>query len=330
VAARNILYFDKIFPAMKEVLEQHKPEGFKLMYWDELGTPAQEEALTQADYLLVATKKLGSPLLSKAQKTRYIQKTGIGVDNIDLEAANQLGLPVANTPGGNATGVAELTILLTLALYRKLPLINQMTKSGQWLMWELRPSSFEMEGKTHGFIGFGNIGREAARRSLAFGTTIIYYDKFRCSPEVEAQLGATYCSLEEVLRQADIISLHLPLLPETSGLIGREQLKLMKASAILVNVARGGIVDEQALYDALVQGHIAGAAIDAWESEPTDPNNPLLKLEQVIASPHIGAGTRDTLNRVLQLAFGNILHVEQGNVPKYTVGDVKEARQKQI
>ncbi|MFC0272084.1 2-hydroxyacid dehydrogenase [Metabacillus herbersteinensis] len=319
----KIIYFDHVFPEFKKIINEHLPQGFELLFWQDLNEKEQKEYLPEADYLIVATEKLGEEIFSQAKNLKLIQKTGIGVDNIDLDAARRFSLPVANTPGANATGVAELTILLILALYRKLPKVNIETKKGNWLMWELRPFSFEMEGKTHGFIGFGNIGREAAKRSKAFGTNIIYYDLFRTKPEVEEQLQANYVPLEELLRKSNIVSLHLPLLPETKGLLGEKELSIMKQNAVLINVSRGGIVKEDALYQALKSDQIAGAGIDVWESEPTESDNPLLSLENVIASPHIGAGTRDTLNRVLRTAFQNIKSVNEGEVPSHLVLDVK-------
>jgi phosphoglycerate dehydrogenase-like enzyme len=225
----------------------------------------KEEQLPEVDYLLVATYKIGDDILAKAKKARYIQKTGIGVDNIDANSAKAHRLPIANTPGGNATGVAELT-------------------------------------------------------------TIIYYDKFRASKEHEEQLGASYLSLEDVLMQSDIISPHIPLIEETKGLICEKELRLMKKSAVIVNVSRGGTIQEKALYEALKNGIIAGATVDAWESEPTNPDNPLLKLDNVIASPHIGAGTRDILNRVLDIAFTNIKNVDDGQTPKFVVNDINQPR----
>ncbi|WP_261131633.1 2-hydroxyacid dehydrogenase [Bacillus sp. Marseille-Q3570] len=323
---KKILYFDDTFDEFKDILLTHTPTGFDLIFWEELTEKEREEQLPKTDYLLVATKKIGEEILSKAKKAKLIQKTGVGMDNIDLPVAAHHKLPACNTPGANSTGVAELTILLILALYRKLPLINMETKNGNWLMWELRPSSYEMEGKTHGFIGFGNIGREAAKRSKAFGTNIIYYDKFRATSEQEQQLEAKYLPMEEVLRRSDIISLHIPLLPETKGLIGETELNLMKDNAVLINVSRGGIVQEGALYDALVEHRIAGAALDVWENEPINPENPLLALENLIASPHIGAGTRDTLNRVLHMAFQNIKRVDEGGLPQFVMNNVKKAR----
>jgi glyoxylate reductase len=326
MSTKKILYIDKVNVEIKELLIEQTPKGFELWFWNEMDTHVRAEKITRADYLLVAAQKLSEDTISLASNAKLIQKTGIGVDNIDTDSASKLGLPVCNTPGANATGVSELTILLILALYRKLPYINEATKSGKWLMWELRPSSYEMQGKTHGFIGFGNIGRETAKRSKAFGTEIIYFDKFRLTEEEEKDLGVRYSSLEDVIIKSDIISLHVPLLPETKGLLGEKELKMMKKNAVIINVARGGVVDENALYDALKSKIIAGAGIDVWESEPTNPNHPLFSLENIIASPHIGAGTRDTLTRVVQNAFDNIRRVELGESPQNIVNKVEKAR----
>ncbi|NEU31813.1 3-phosphoglycerate dehydrogenase [bacterium LRH843] len=326
MSIKNILYFDRVYDDFKDLLIEHAPKEFNLWFWDEMNDAERSDKIKQADYLLVAARKFGKDIISKAEKARFIQKTGIGVDNIDIEAANQFNLPVCNTPGANATGVAELTILLILALYRKLPYVNEATKNGKWLMWELRPSSYEMQGKMHGFIGFGNIGRETAKRSKAFGTDIIYYDKYRLSEEEEQKYGVKYASLEEVIRKSDIISLHVPLLPETKGLIGEKELNMMKRDAIIINVARGGVIDENALYHALKSDTIAGAGIDVWKNEPAETDHPLFTLENVIASPHIAAGTRDTLIRVLQGAFENIKRVDLGDPPRNIINEVKEAR----
>jgi len=318
----TVLYFDKVFPAFKDLLETHNSDGFKLVYWYEMSESERENALQEAEYFLVATIKITQEMIKKASNLKLVQKTGIGVDNIDLEAARELNIPVCNTPGGNAVGVAELTIGMILSLYRKLNILDKATKNGEWLMWEYRPSSYEMNGKTHGFIGFGNIGRETAKRSQAFGTKIVYYDKFRLPEDKEKELEVTYMELDEVLKNSDIISIHIPLLPETRGFISKRELSLMKPSAILVNVSRGNIVDEAALAEALENNAIAGAGIDVWASEPVNKKNPLLKFDTVVATPHIGAGTRDTLNKVLSLAFGNFSLIEKGNKPKNIVNGV--------
>lgn len=320
---KTILYFDKVLSDFKKILFLHKPDRFDLLFWHEMNEREREESLSLAEYLMVATQKIDSDTIRKAAKAKLIQKTGIGVDNINLDAARQLGIPVANTPGANATGVAELTILLILALYRKLIEANDTTKKGLWRTWELRPFSFEMSGKTHGFIGFGNIGRETARRSAAFGTQIVYYDAIPAPQSIEQQLSAEYLSLEELLKTSDIISLHLPLLPETANLIGKTELAMMKRNAILINVSRGGIVDEDALYDRLTNKRIAGAALDVWKNEPVPADHPLLTLGNVIATPHIGAGTRDTLDNVLRMAFANIKRTEEKGKPDCVVNGVE-------
>ncbi len=323
---KKVIYFDSVYDEFKDLFIEHTPEGFEVWFWHEMNEIEKNKKIQLADYLIVAAQPFGADIISRAKNAKLIQKTGIGIDNIDIQAAERCGIPVCNTVGANATGVAELTILLILALYRQLPLVNGETKNGKWLMWELRPSSYEMHGKVHGFIGFGHIGREVATRSKAFGTKIIYYDKFKLTDEQERDLGATYVSLEEIITQSDIISLHVPLLPETRQLLGEKQFKMMKESAILINVARGGVVNEVALFDALKSKQIAGAGIDVWEREPTNPQNPLFSLENVIATPHIAAGTRDTFSRVVKKAFANIERVEQGKLPIDIVNNVKEAR----
>ena len=322
MADETILYLDEVPGELERLFRERKPAGFRLSFWSEMDSQAREESLHAADYVLVAARKFGSDLIEEAARTRLIQKTGIGTDNIDCRAAAARCIPVANTPGGNARSVAELTILLILALYRKLLALDAATRRGEWPMWELRPTSFEMDGKILGLVGLGNVGREVARRARAFGTGVLYHDEVR-REDAEHELGATYAALPELLRRADIVSVHVPLTPLTRRLIGGEELAMMKPAAVLVNVARGGIVDEGELTKALRSGQIAGAALDVWESEPVHPDNPLLRFENVIATPHIGAGTRDTLSRVLGMAFANIQRVSQGETPHHVVNGVK-------
>lgn len=323
----KVIYFDQVFPAFKEILENHNLQGYELLYWYEMNPAEKEKALAEADYLLVAAVKISGDILRKAKKARLLQKTGIGLDNMDLITAAELGMPVCNAQGSNAAGVAELAMAMILGLYRKLLILDKATKKGQWLMWELRPFTLELENKVHGFIGFGNIGRKTAQLSQAFGTKVVYYDPQRLPEAIEQEYNATYLDLDDLLKNSDVLSLHLPLLPATRGLIGRRELSLMKPTAILVNVARGGIVDEEALYRALLEGSLAGAGIDTFAVEPVAPDNPLLSLDNVIATPHIGAGTRDTLNKVLKIAFENFLRVDQGELPHFIVNGVPKARE---
>lgn len=318
----RILYLDETPGPLKEMMYAHKPEALDLWLWADMNDEERRKSLARADYILVATGRVDETLLDGAHSARFIQKTGVGTDNIDLQETANRGLPVANTPGTNSAGVAELTILLMLALYRKLITLNAAVKRGEWPAWIFRTSSFEMAGKVHGLVGFGNIAREVARRSRAFGTEILYFDPIRANAEEEEELAARFVPLEDIFRRSDIISLHAPLTPETKHLVGRQELAKMKAEAILINVARGGIVDEPALLDALREERIAGAALDVWEREPVDPDNALLQLDNVVATPHVGAGTRDTLSRVLCTAFANIERVSRGEPPHNVVNGV--------
>lgn len=313
----KVIYFDDISDNLKKLILERVPSEITLYFWNELTDKQKEQEISQADYFMLTAFKIDKKILQTAKRIKFIQKIGIGLDNIDLETAKNLSVPVSNTPGGNSTSVSELTILFILALYRRLVELDRATKDGKWLSWEFRSSSYEMLGKTHGLIGMGNIGYETAKRSSAFGTKIVYYDTRRLSVDKEKELNAQYTSLEEVLKVSDIISLHVPLLPETKGLINMSNIIKMKKNAILINVARGGVVNEKDLYYSLKDRLILGAAIDAWEEEPISLDNPLLTLDNVISTPHIGGGTVDTFNRVIEMAFDNINRVRSGELPKY-------------
>ncbi len=322
----KLVYLDKVFPALIDVMMEKKPANLDVKFLYLLDPTEKDRALAEANYIMLAALPLTREMMDKATNVRMIQKNGIGVDNIDLKAAAELGIPVCNTPGGNAGSVSEMTMGLALALSRKLQILDRATKSGEWLMWEMRPSSFEISGKTHGIIGFGNIGKAVAKLSQAFGTQVIYFDARRLPVEDEKKLGVQYRPLDDLLAASDIVSLHVPLLPDTRGMFGERQLSLMKPTSILVNVARGNIVDEAALYEALKNKRISGAAVDVWGKEPVAKDNPLLTLENIIATPHISAGTRDTLLNIFGVGFGNISRVSQGGQPQFVVNGIAEAR----
>ena len=322
----KLVYLDKVFPALIDVMMEKKPANLDVKFLYLLDPTEKDRALAEADYIMLAALPLTREMMDKAVNVRMIQKNGIGVDNIDLKAAAELGIPVCNTPGGNAGSVSEMTMGLALALSRKLQILDRATTSGEWLMWDMRPSSFEISGKTHGIIGFGNIGKAVAKLSQAFGTHVIYFDARRLSADQEAALGVQYLPLDQLLAASDIVSLHVPLLPETRGMFGEKQLSLMKPTSILVNVARGNIVDEAALYEALKNKRISGAAVDVWSKEPVAKDNPLLTLDNIIATPHISAGTRDTLLNIFGVGFGNITQVSQGGQPQFVVNGIAEAR----
>jgi phosphoglycerate dehydrogenase-like enzyme len=277
------------------------------------------EALRQADFVLVATTPLPAAALAEAARLRLIQHQGVGYDKTDVAAAARLGIPVALCPAGTSIGVAEHVFLLILALYKQLRVAEAALREGRFLQWELRAGSYELAGKTVGLLGLGRIGREVAIRARAFAANVVYYDPLRAAPEAERDLGVQYAAFADLLAQADILSLHLPLTAATRHLIGASELKQMRRSAVLINTARGPLVDEPALVAALQAGQIAGAGLDVFETEPLPAASPLLALPNVVLTPHISAGTADALVAKMQACFANMLRVAHGELPVDTV-----------
>ena len=323
----NIIYFAEPAVEYKQVLEMSIPEDYQVWHWYEMSEDEQKSKLPLAEYFLIFTSTVNGEIIAKAERLRLIQRTGIGVNNVDVAMADSLDIPVANLPSGNAIAVAEHAMLLPLALQRRLIELNADTKAGNWPLWKYRTTSYEMDGKTHGFLGFGNIGKATAARSRAFGTRIIYNDLCRAPEAIEHELGASYMSKEEVLAKADIVSLHIPFTAENKSYIGKRELSLMKKNAFLINVSRGGLVDEHALFEALVTGKIAGAGIDTWETEPCPATNQLFMLPNVIATAHVAAGTLDTFRKQVRGSLENIVLAEKTGCPRFIVGRAKKIRQ---
>ncbi|MBU2700048.1 phosphoglycerate dehydrogenase-like enzyme [Sporomusaceae bacterium BoRhaA] len=302
----NCIFLDSITQEMKHFLCLEAPKEIELIFFDELGEVEKAEKLAKAESILTATYIINDEFMSRAPKLKIIQKMGVGTDNIDSIAAAKRGILVRNVPGGNANGVAELTIGLILDVYRKISILNQEIKSGTWSMWTYRSCSYEIKGKVHGIVGLGHIGKSVAQLSKAFGTSLLYYSHKRATSEIEAEYDVTYAGLEELLRKSDIVSIHVPLTNETRNLIAVKQIGLMKQNAILINVGRGNVVNEKDLYDALAAGKISGAGIDVWANEPVEPDNPLLTLDNVVATPHVGGGTVDAAINIFRVSFQNI------------------------
>lgn len=322
---RTILYTDQVTEDIQRLMEECLPEDFKLLFWMQMDKKQREKALPLVDYLLVGGEEITADWIQKSKRLRHIQRTGVGVNNIDIKTADLEHITVSNQPGINKNAVADHAVLLTMALMRNLVNIDSDMKAGQYPNRKYRMQSFEMEGKTVGLMGFGAIGRAAASRFRAFGMKVLYYDPYRAASEVEAEFQTDYCTKNDVLRQADVVSLHIPYTEENKNYIGKEELAMMKESAFLINVSRGGLVDEDALYEALKNGQIAGAGIDTWKTEPCT-ESPLFLLENVIATPHVAGGTRDTFRNQIISAYANIRMAEQQGMPKYTVGETKNCR----
>jgi phosphoglycerate dehydrogenase-like enzyme len=309
----NVIYLEPVPARVEQIVRSCLPPGLSLRVRRENEPVA--EALTEADFVLVATTPLPAASLAGAPRLRLIQHQGVGYDKTDVAAAAARGVPVALCPAGTSIGVAEHVFLLILALYKQLRTAETTLRGGQWLQWELRPGSFEIAGKTVGLIGLGRIGREVAQRARAFAAHIAYYDVVRAALEVERSLDAHYQPLDELLASADILSLHLPLTPDTRHLISAPQLARMKRSAVLINTARGPLIDEAALVAALRAGVIAGAGLDVFEVEPLPAGHPLSELDNVVITPHISAGTSDALVVKMKACFANMLRVARGETP---------------
>lgn len=266
-----------------------------------------------------AARITGAEIAAAAPTLKVIGKHGVGVDNIDLDAARAHGVRVVSTPGANATSVCEMTLALALALARRVPLADRGLRTGTALS-DAERTGTELTGKTFGIIGFGAIGRGvAAMMRAAFGATVIGYDPL-VPPEAFTAAGAVRAtSLPELLASADVVTIHAPLVPATRNLIGAAEFKVMKPSALLVNAARGGIVDEDALAEALRTGRIAAAASDVFVQELPPAIHPLLALPNFIGTPHIAGTTAEALVRMGRDVVAGVLDVLEGREPKFPV-----------
>jgi phosphoglycerate dehydrogenase-like enzyme len=292
----------------------------------EAGKNELTEAVKDADFILgdyTMNTFLDADVLKSATRCQLIQQPSAGYQHIDVDAAQAEGIPVANVAGANAVAVAEHTIMVALALLKKLIISDEKTKAAQWAQDEMATIGvFELEGRTFGVIGMGRIGREVAKRAAAFGCSIVYFDVVKLPDDVEAELGITYRPLEELLAESDVISIHTPLTPETENLLSEERIAGIKHNAVVINVARGGVVDEVALAVALEEERIDGAAFDVFTTEPISGDNPLLAAPKTILTPHIAGATNESRLRIINFAIGNIARALSGEKPEDLVDDV--------
>ena len=270
--------------------------------------------------------RIDEALLEHAPKLKFVQQPSVGYQHIDLDATREAGIPVANVGAANAIGVAEQAIMFMLCLLKRALYFHAKTARGEWGQQDVFSlGMLELHGKTLGIVGMGHIGREVAARAKAFGCRIAYHDLVALPAEEEKALGAERMELDDLLRAADIVSLHVPLTPETTRLIDAERLGLMKPEAYLLNLARGEVVDEAALAEALEEGRLAGAGIDVFAQEPVDPGNPLLASDKVILSPHVAGGTNESRVRMITVTIENVTRALTGEKPLYVVNGVEMA-----
>lgn len=302
----KILITPKSFLKVKEkACDLLKGYNVNLIF-NETGQTLSEEQMLglceDVDGMIVGIDPVTEKVLRNARKLKAISKYGAGLDNIDLKTARELGIKVASAAGTNARSVAELTVGMFFALARNLTKHTAIVKDGGWE----RIQGIELYGKTAGIIGLGNIGKEVARMAGGLGMRVIAYDPYFSDGDFLKKCGVEMVSLECVFKEADFVTLHVPLTEATAKIVNRDTLKLMKKTAFLVNTSRGGLIDEDALYEALKNGEIAGAAADVFSKEPPD-SHPLLTLDNFLLTPHIGAYTVEAVEKMAVKSVENLV-----------------------
>jgi glyoxylate reductase len=308
-------------------------ERFDAEVWPEYGPPPKTEIIRKArdvDALVtLLSDKIDAEVFDAAPKLKIVAQMAVGFDNIDVAEATRRGIYVTNTPGVLTETTADFAWALLMAIARRVVEADRYVRSGQWkVSWH--PSMLlgrDVYGATLGIVGAGRIGTAVARRAKGFNMRILYYDVVPMPPEIEKELDAKRVDLDTLLRESDFVSIHVPLIKETYHLINEEKLKLMKKTAYLINNSRGPVVDEKALYKALKEGWIAGAALDVFEQEPTPVDNPLLKLDNVVVAPHISSASYETRSRMAEMVAENLVAFFEGRTPPNLVNpDVVKVR----
>jgi D-3-phosphoglycerate dehydrogenase len=304
---QSVLICDRVNPTLKEILEKN---GLKVTYEPEI-TPEQiAEKIGNFQVVVIRGRtKLSRELIEKADKCKIIARVGVGLDNIDQEAAKEKNIRVINAVEGATTAVAELVIGLMLSMAREIPRADREIRNGNWIKKELAGS--ELKGKYLGIIGLGNIGKRLGRLTRALNMNIIGYDVVPIDEEFSKEVGLMKADLDTLLSSADYVSLHVPLLDSTHHMINAEKLKLMKNTARIINTSRGGVIDEEALYNSLKEGNIAGAALDVFEVEPATGNK-LTTLPNFVATPHMGAQTKEAQLLAANIIAEKIIQVLRG------------------
>jgi D-3-phosphoglycerate dehydrogenase len=306
--------YGKNDPRLKTQLEAQVGEVIYNQTGKPLTSAEVARLLPGIDGYIAGLDDIDAQALQAADRLKVIARYGVGVDKVDLAAASEKGIVVTNTPGANSVSVAELALALMLALARQIPEAVEAVHQGKWP----RYSGLSLEGKTIGVLGLGAIGKQLARRLAGFDCKILAYDPYADTAFAKAN-HVELVSLDKVIEEADFISLHLPLLPETRGVVNDSFLNRMKNGSFLVNTSRGEVVDEDALLKALQSGHLKGAGLDAFSVEPPAAGNPLLALPQVIATPHLGAQTDGATSNMGWLAMRDCLAVLQNEEPAYRI-----------
>ena len=297
-------------PLHEKAIEVLKKAGFEVLYEEYPDEERLIELAKDVEAIIVRSKpKVTRKVIEAAPKLRVIGRAGVGLDNIDLEAAKERGIKVVNSPAASSRSVAELVFGLLFAVARKIAFADRKMREGVWAKKQCM--GIELEGKTIGIVGFGRIGYNVAKIANAFGMRVLLYDPYP-NEERAKEVGGTFASLEDLLKESDVVTLHVPLVDATHHLINEERLKLMKPTAVLINAARGAVVDNKALVKALQEGWIAGAGLDVYEEEPLPKDHPLTRLDNVVLTPHIGASTEEAQMRAGVQVAEQIVEILKG------------------
>lgn len=312
---KTILLTNKYSGTPLEIVKGEVPEGFNIRFLPEQTQDALIAEAASADYILAGGRlKITREVLEKAEKLQMIQRSGVGLDALDLEAIKEKNIPLYVNQGVNAESVAEHALLFMLACLRKLPTINRNTKNGVWKKQEQGVQTAELKGKTIGIVGMGNIAKTLVGLLKPFKVKILYYNLVQMDENFESENSMTFVGMDELLRNSDIVTIHCALTPETRNLINTESLCLMKDGAILINTARGEIVDPVAVAEALRNGKLSYAALDVHAWEPIPEDYPLKDIDNVILTPHIAGVTADSFRAMMHDAFRNIDYFDRGEL----------------
>lgn len=321
----KVLLIDPALAALADRFAERLPADVTVAAVTSFSDAEFRDAAADAAIFIDARRPIGSTELAVAPALRFVQMIGAGTDPLDREALADAGVVAAYNPGVNSSGAAEHTIMLMLALIKRLSQSERQTRAERFAPGEIITAGIDdLADAIVGIVGMGHIGQAVAERLYAFGSRMIYHAR-RPVPQVEASFGAVRRPLTELLGRSNIVTLHVPLTPETYHLIGRAEMAAMPAGSWLVNAGRGGLIDETALRDAVTSGHIAGAALDVLEHE-TDGTNPFADVPQVIVTPHLGGGSRNSMNATVERCTANITRFLAGEPVHDQLADVRSAR----
>ena len=320
MASTKVVFLTGLKEALIEEVVSYSPPDYEVVVLDKSSTEEQRiNEVRDADFLLCYGQDPSDEVIKSLEKCRLVQLLAAGYDRMNLDLLAELEIPCANNGGANSWAVADQAVLLMLAIYKQLLASDNSTREGRWAEPITGQNTFEMADKKVGILGIGNIGRQVAKRVQGFDAKGQYFDLYPLDERTAEELNVTYVSLDELFSTSDIISCHTPLTNDTKHIVNSNTLSLMKPTAILINTSRGPVVDEEALISALQSGVIAAAGLDVFEKEPVSPDNPLLKMDNVVATPHMAGTTWDTWARRANFGFENMERIRNGEAPQAVV-----------